>query len=70
MTSSLVADTLREGGRVLPKPPTIFKTAARCRKCADPIVDEVWFKCRWTTMCHYAMLQYEWQARYGDAARQ
>ena len=28
-----------------------------------------WFKGRWTTMCHYAMLQYEWQARYGDAAR-
>ncbi len=28
-----------------------------------------WFKGRWTTMCHYAMLQYEWQARYGDSAR-
>lgn len=28
-----------------------------------------WFKGRWTTMCHYAMLQHEWQARYGDAAQ-
>lgn len=29
--------------------------------------DAEWFKGRWTTMCHYAMLQYEWLARYGDA---
>ncbi|MEO6943784.1 MAG: GNAT family N-acetyltransferase [Lacisediminihabitans sp.] len=28
-----------------------------------------WVKGRWTTMCHYGMLQYEWQARYGDASQ-
>lgn len=28
-----------------------------------------WFKGRWTTVCHYAMLQYEWHARQGDAAQ-
>jgi RimJ/RimL family protein N-acetyltransferase len=27
-----------------------------------------WFKGRWATVSHYAMLQYEWRARYGDAA--
>ena len=31
--------------------------------------DSEWFKGHWTTLCHYAMLRYEWQARYGDAAQ-
>lgn len=31
--------------------------------------EAAWFKGHRVTVCHYAMLRYEWQARYGDVPR-